>query len=214
MRVPKITWSRVLAEGAVIVVSILLAFAIDALWEQRQDRRAELSYLRALLVDVADVAAEAERTITANERIDDEARSRIRVLEAIAGVPDSIYDISRAWAGSTYRLRANLDVYADLLSSGGITTLTSPGVRQAMAVLQAEMDHEQLVMSAFLEMTGGLAPMLVAARAAGSADLNRMVRLTEAEAISYRSVHTDRKRDVLAAATAARAAIESAIAEH
>ena len=33
-----IPWLRVFAEGAVIVVSILLAFGIDAWWEGRQER--------------------------------------------------------------------------------------------------------------------------------------------------------------------------------
>ena len=34
---PPIAWPRLLVEGLVIVVSILLAFAIDAWWEDRQE---------------------------------------------------------------------------------------------------------------------------------------------------------------------------------
>jgi hypothetical protein len=37
-----IAWRRVTLEGAVIVISILLAFAIDAWWEERNAREAEL----------------------------------------------------------------------------------------------------------------------------------------------------------------------------
>lgn len=43
-----IPWSRVLAEGAVIVVSILLAFAIDAWWNRVQERDDERRALVAL----------------------------------------------------------------------------------------------------------------------------------------------------------------------
>ena len=49
MRRSAIPWPRVFAEGAIIVVSILLAFAIDAGWESRQEavwRREALADLR------------------------------------------------------------------------------------------------------------------------------------------------------------------------
>ena len=44
----KISWKRLAVEAAAIVASILLAFAIDAWWENRQDRADELLILRAL----------------------------------------------------------------------------------------------------------------------------------------------------------------------
>jgi len=47
---PQIEWRRLLTEGIVIVVSILLAFSIDAWWDSVQDRAEEreiLSLLRA-----------------------------------------------------------------------------------------------------------------------------------------------------------------------
>ncbi len=40
-----IAWRRVTLEGAVIVISILLAFAIDAWWDERNAREAELEQL-------------------------------------------------------------------------------------------------------------------------------------------------------------------------
>jgi hypothetical protein len=36
-----VPWFRIAAEGAVVVASILLAFAIDAWWDERLERRAE-----------------------------------------------------------------------------------------------------------------------------------------------------------------------------
>jgi hypothetical protein len=42
------SWARLLLEGLAIVLSILLAFAIDAAWEDRQDRGFEQETLQAL----------------------------------------------------------------------------------------------------------------------------------------------------------------------
>lgn len=48
---PFIPWLRVFVEGVVIVGSILLAFGIDAWWEERQEREEEQEILRGLESD-------------------------------------------------------------------------------------------------------------------------------------------------------------------
>ncbi len=48
MTARRIPWLRLAAEALLIVVSILLAFGIDAWWDARQDRVAELRVLRNL----------------------------------------------------------------------------------------------------------------------------------------------------------------------
>ena len=45
---PSISWKRIGIEGAAIVVSILIAFAIDAAWETRQESRRLISSLASL----------------------------------------------------------------------------------------------------------------------------------------------------------------------
>ena len=47
-------WSRILAEGSAIVVSILLAFAIQAWWEGRQSRALEQDTLDQLAANFED----------------------------------------------------------------------------------------------------------------------------------------------------------------
>ena len=47
----KIPWKRLYVEAAAIVASILLAFAIDAWWEDRQERVLEQQYLASLKAD-------------------------------------------------------------------------------------------------------------------------------------------------------------------
>jgi hypothetical protein len=45
-------WLRAITEGSVIVISILLAFGIDAWWDERQERRQEAEYLTAFLDEI------------------------------------------------------------------------------------------------------------------------------------------------------------------
>ena len=47
-----IPWKRLTAEGAAIVISILLAFWIDAWWEDRQRQKDEMATMRSLLSDL------------------------------------------------------------------------------------------------------------------------------------------------------------------
>lgn len=51
----KLPWKRLIAEAAAIVLSILLAFAIDAWWEDRGDRRAEDLLLHRLKADFSEI---------------------------------------------------------------------------------------------------------------------------------------------------------------
>lgn len=48
----EIQWSRLISEGIAIVLSILLAFSIDAWWNDRQAKGAEREVLVALLADL------------------------------------------------------------------------------------------------------------------------------------------------------------------
>lgn len=55
-----IPWKRHAVEGAAIVISILLAFAIDAWWEERGDRQAEVLLLQRLQADFLEIKAGLE----------------------------------------------------------------------------------------------------------------------------------------------------------
>ena len=76
-----VPWPRIALEGAVIVISILLAFAIDAWWDDRNDRKAEIEQLLR-------VAQELEAN---SERL--QAKLEI-ILSSIKGTQEFI-----AWMG-------------------------------------------------------------------------------------------------------------------
>lgn len=54
-------WPYVFAEGAIIVVSILLAFSIDAWWDGRKDRLEEREILHGLEIEFADLSERLDR---------------------------------------------------------------------------------------------------------------------------------------------------------
>ena len=61
------TWRRGVAEGCVIVASILLAFWIDAWWDSRQARELETEALSALAEEVAANRAELQNVLDATD---------------------------------------------------------------------------------------------------------------------------------------------------
>ncbi len=65
---PKIAWKRLAVESPVIVISILLAFAIEAWWEERGDRRDEIVLLERLQADFLEIR-------TALQVVEDEHRA-------------------------------------------------------------------------------------------------------------------------------------------
>ena len=53
--VKKVPWKRLTAEAGAIVISILLAFAIDAWWDDRRDQQAEQWLLQRLKADFVEI---------------------------------------------------------------------------------------------------------------------------------------------------------------
>ena len=58
----KVPWARLGVESVAIVASILIAFAIDTWWDDRQDREHERIYLESLRQEFADGLAAAARS--------------------------------------------------------------------------------------------------------------------------------------------------------
>jgi hypothetical protein len=66
-----IPWKRISVEAVAIVASILLAFSIDALWENYQDRREEYEILLGLNDEFSRHVASIEESIRQVEQISD-----------------------------------------------------------------------------------------------------------------------------------------------
>lgn len=80
--------SRWLLEGAVIVFSILLAFAIDAAWEKRSERQREAQILQALAADFESVRELLPPHIETH-------RKTVESMQRIIGIVESVE--ARTW---------------------------------------------------------------------------------------------------------------------
>jgi len=125
---------RILIESVAVVLSILLAFAVDAGWDLRQERRQERDLLLGLLSDLETSRPEilsrmelARRMATGTRGFLDLTRNA--PLPAAIQVPDTL--IMAALGGPTFDPVTNtLDA---ALASGEIAVIRSKEVREALA---------------------------------------------------------------------------------
>jgi len=136
----KIQWKRLSAEAVAIVLSILLAFSIDAWWDDRKRSGDERILLQSLVEDLYD-----KKEKLANDRIYNEAIERaVTGLLVAANSPDSVIDedaIDRM-IGDTWWFNAEGDWDSAPMTSllgGEITRVSNPVLVQKLAELQVQM---------------------------------------------------------------------------
>ena len=130
----KISWKRLFVEGAAIVASILLAFAIDAWWQDRQDRAEELRLLRALKAEFqlnaqglpsfvrshTIVAASAGALIEGLRKADQDRLAVVRDSDVLQVTVHGSFDPSSG-------------AFDAMLQSGTLRFIQNPAVRQKLA---------------------------------------------------------------------------------
>ena len=143
-------WSRVLAEGAAIVVSILLAFAIQAWWEGRGEGHIRRATVEGLLADF-ELSQRGLTTFNGfNRRIEAGNALLIGRLDSEdEGIPVSVPDsllVTAVNAPVFAPSRAALDA---MLATGRLGLIRNQGLREALAAWLQRLDltnaHEVLV---------------------------------------------------------------------
>jgi len=140
----KIPWSRLAVEATAIVASILLAFAIDAWWADREIDQWQSAQLRALREEFS-TNLEGLSTIVRDH--DSSARNMGSLLARTQGstdqtlvtVPDAVLVSLVAWRTSdisTGTLNA-------LLSSGRLADIDNSMIRRALAAWPSEVGDAQ-----------------------------------------------------------------------
>ena len=129
----RIPWSRLVAEGAVIVVSILLAFAIDATWAVRAERVREAAVLEGLVRDFERHQAVITASISAFEgRL--EAADRLLAYigpRAEADAPEIERALAVVCMASPVRFQAG--TLEALIGSEGLALLRDQELRSHLA---------------------------------------------------------------------------------
>ena len=120
-------WSRLSLEGLVIVVSILLAFALDAAWDDRQENIRRDDYLSVLGDEFRAAAEEMQEQIGDHER---QVRSIETMLRQLADGQDFSANAFRSLTGLYYFGPAH-PVFTDLANSS-VDILEFPELRYAL----------------------------------------------------------------------------------
>jgi hypothetical protein len=124
----RIPFTRILAEGVVIVGSILLAFAIDAWWGETQEARRAADALEGVYEELLSNAEEMATVAEFHRRI---YEGGIRVLGVAVGAaePDSTFTGDARWVlvGEMW-----LDVATDALDRVLLSEASAPGLDTGM----------------------------------------------------------------------------------
>lgn len=132
--VRKTPWSRIILEGGAIIISILLAFSIDAWWDDRQQRASDIAHLqgvmnelrshRTLLAEAMDShRATVDRGYELFELLasDQSPAAKVRTAEAI----DLLFNF--------YRINAPFGSLQTAISSGAIARMADVDLASAIA---------------------------------------------------------------------------------
>ena len=160
----RVPWARVVAEGAVIVVSILLAFGLDAWWDRRGAAQREAEILEALSSEftltqrrVADAHSRRETILSALSIIDDSLRAsrsaRVPLSDSIAG-----------WAFFFSTADIPSSVLSSIVASGEVSLLRDGELQGLLAQWPALVDDAReeeilvrdLIYEQFIPATEGL----------------------------------------------------------
>jgi hypothetical protein len=124
----------------VIVVSILLAFGVQASWEEYQERRAESEYLVALRGEL-----DQTRSVIANQRdvTSSVLRAHESLLEQFNTRSYASSDSLLVWLSHLSRpvdFRPPVAVLDDIVSSGGIQLIRVDSLRLAIAEYERSLE--------------------------------------------------------------------------
>ena len=130
-----IQWKRISVEGAAIVLSILLAFSIDAWWEERQKTNDERTLLIALKAEFDINFAKIEKELSYRHAVDE---SIMQILEAGAGEtninPDELDKLigDLVWWGSA---EFQTGALVSTLQGGFLSLIENEALRHLLAGL-------------------------------------------------------------------------------
>lgn len=139
-----IAWSRILAEGTIIVVSILLAFWIDAWWQGQVEKKESQALLRGLHSDFTNSQRHVLEWHAGNGRI---LRATSEFLAAIRATRvDDQVEVQHEWlvaAVSAPTFDPTDTSLRTAVATGQIELITDQELRNALAVWRQQLEDTQ-----------------------------------------------------------------------
>ena len=136
-------WTRVLVEGLVVVGSILLAFAIDAWWDDRRDRRAEAEILAGLESEFQGHLAELERRSLANEQYVEHLTQILRIGRGEEEWPSAemLWSLIMNGVLTSGTWDPGAGVREALIASGRLEVISNSDLRIALSAWRSVVDE-------------------------------------------------------------------------
>jgi hypothetical protein len=136
----QIPWFRVAIEGAVIVGSILLAFGIDAWWDERVERTEEQVVLRQLAAEFADNATQLDSVLAIHHRGLEAAAVLLGVARREVRIDaDSlrrlVWTVDQPWT-----FNAKRGALESMIASGQLGIIRNDSLRVALASWPGVLD--------------------------------------------------------------------------
>lgn len=136
-----IPWPRILVEGTIIVVSILLAFWIDAWWQERVERRESAALVRGLHADFTASQLHVKEWLAGNERVLLAANA---FLEEIRRTPaDDELEVRQEWLLAAVAAPTFDPTDTSLrtaVATGQVELITDRELRDALAVWRQQLE--------------------------------------------------------------------------
>ena len=150
----QIPWRRILLEGAVIVVSILLAFSIDTWWSNRIEQQREREQLVSMLAEFKADLSGLDEVLTSVQGHAKNVESLIALLKAAGDepvlVPGPLLGSAITWRTSDVST-STLDA---LMASGDLNLLRNVELRANLAGLPAfllDITEDEIIAQNFAE---------------------------------------------------------------
>ena len=137
-RRPWMAVARPLGEIAIVTVGILIAFALEAWWDNRATAAQEQVHLRALASDLQQNIASLKTLIEMEETVMSGSQELLKRARAPSGSTDSLEDLFNEVFNSV-RFEPVLGAYEALVNSGGLTLIRDESLRAALAGLAAKI---------------------------------------------------------------------------
>jgi hypothetical protein len=139
-----IPWKRLSVEAVAIVGSILLAFAIDAWWEDIQDARRQEKLVTALLLDFETTKTRLEASIEYAEALLDRTNKFFETVGSDELV--SIDSLRYFGAGAFHKIdfEPALSVYEGAVATGEFGLIESPGLQKSITEFNRALDSYEL----------------------------------------------------------------------
>jgi hypothetical protein len=133
---------RILAEGVAIVVSILLAFAIDAWWDEAGERSRERTVLAGLRGEFDANRGRLAANLAQHEGTHEAALTLMEISDSGAPVePDSMEYLLRRVFVDAYSYNPSGGVLEGLIASGELGLVRDPELRGLLASWPGQLDE-------------------------------------------------------------------------